>query len=167
MNRLFLMLVPDVCSITLKALSPSTNVEKLAKDILRKCKYIHPSKVAKVEGLLRELQARAIASKDISTEKEKNSATVTKASPDSSDDARVPVVPDVVEVTNLERATEDTKQADVRAPDAISGAERGSARKEDSSRYDFLFLYIVFCSVNHFLLILSFPFIRAVHFRDV
>lgn len=46
------------CRITLKSFSATSNAATVAAEIVAKCKYIHPSKVAFVEDLLRQLQTR-------------------------------------------------------------------------------------------------------------
>ena len=45
-------------SIRLKSLGPSTDIRALAKEVINRCKLIHPSKSAEVEQLLFYLQNR-------------------------------------------------------------------------------------------------------------
>ena len=44
--------------IRVKNLNPSTDIGALARDIIDKCKLIHPSKILEVEQLLFYLQSR-------------------------------------------------------------------------------------------------------------
>jgi hypothetical protein len=45
-------------SIKLKTLNPNTDISALAKEVVNKCKLIHPSKLSEVEQLLYYLQNR-------------------------------------------------------------------------------------------------------------
>ena len=45
-------------SIRVKNLTPTTDIKALGRDIIEKCKLIHPSKILEVEQLLFYLQNR-------------------------------------------------------------------------------------------------------------
>lgn len=48
----------------MKGLGPSTDIRSLAKEVVNRCKLIHPSKLAEVEQLLHYLQSRRETSED-------------------------------------------------------------------------------------------------------
>ena len=52
------MIFKIIFSIRLKTLNLNTDITKLAKDVIEKCKLIHPSKLVEVEQLLYYLQNR-------------------------------------------------------------------------------------------------------------
>lgn len=47
---------PDSRKIKIKTLSPEKDLAQMARDIIEKCKYIHPSRVEEVEQLLIQLR---------------------------------------------------------------------------------------------------------------
>ena len=50
--------IVSLCSIRVKSLDAKTDIKTLAKEIIDKCKLIHPSKLLEVEQLLFYLQKR-------------------------------------------------------------------------------------------------------------
>ena len=47
---------PDSRKIKIKTLSPEKDLAQMSRDIIEKCKYIHPSRVEEVEQLLIQLR---------------------------------------------------------------------------------------------------------------